>query len=517
MAATATLERTAELTLDQSVTLDELVTMVSYAERLAIFFARCNAPVLRDRLIEQATKRLADRGVQVVAATLPPNTANVRAYLRQRLDQARGNGATDGRRVALFVADLEHSLPFDRPDAPVLAELNMGRELFHRDLPVPIVFWLPDYALTLVARQAPDFWAWRSGVFDFALDPLYRQQAFQQHALRDSDWLSMDRMTLAQKQQRRRILEGLLDEYGRLDDVSGATEERAKLLFHLAQINQALHDLPRAISYFQQYLSAVRSEGNRKAEATALSSLGQAYVASGDARRAIECFEQMQAISREIGTRRGESTSLGNLGLAYLSLGDAQRAIEYYAQALAISRESNYRRGEGTWLSNLAIAHSFLGDAQLAIEYYEQALAISWQIGDRRGESASLGNLGLIYMAQGEAQRASDYFERARGVSREIGDRQGECNQLGNLGLAYAALGDARRAIEHYEQALVISREIGDRRSEGTWLATLGMAQARGRDLDAARRLWREALAIFHAIESPQAATVQDLLAQLPK
>ncbi len=35
------------------------------------------------------------------------------------------------------------------------------------DVPHPILFFLPDYALTRLAKYAPDFWAWRRGVFRF--------------------------------------------------------------------------------------------------------------------------------------------------------------------------------------------------------------------------------------------------------------------------------------------------------------------------------------------------------------
>jgi tetratricopeptide (TPR) repeat protein len=516
MPATATLERPTGLTLDQSVTLDELVTMVSYAERLAFFFARCNAPVLRDRLIDQATQRLAGRGVQVVAVSPPPNTANVRPYLRQQLDRARGNGAGDGRRVALFVTDLEHSLPFDRPDAPVLTELNMGRELFHRDAPVPIVFWLPDYALTIVARSAPDFWAWRSGVFDFALDPLYRRQAFQQYALRDSDWLSVDNMTTAQKQQRLCILEGLLEEYDQPSDDPDVKQERIELLFRLAQINQALDDLPRSISYYRQYLEIVRRFNDRWAEGAALGSLGNAYADMGAARQAIEYYQQALAISREIGDRWGEGSDLGNLGVAYAALGDVRRAIGIYEQALVISREIGDRRGEGNKLGNLGLAYAALGDARRAIDYYEQALVISREIGDRRGEGNHVGNLGRVYADLGDWRNAIDHCERSLTVKRETGDVRGEGEALCHLGYAYDSAGDASRAVEYYTRGLDLLQKIGYRLGEAQTYEDLGQAFSHLGDMEQARQAWQHAIVLYNGMGSRRAEAVQQRLAQLP-
>jgi tetratricopeptide (TPR) repeat protein len=90
----------------------------------------------------------------------------------------------------------------------------------------------------------------------------------------------------------------------------------------------------------------------------------------------------------------------------------------------------------------------------------------------------------------------------------------GEGNALGNLGLAYAALGETRKAIDYYEQRLVIAREIGDRRGEGNALANMGLA-LRATDPEAAREKSRQALAIFTAIEDPNAARVAAWLAEL--
>jgi hypothetical protein len=45
-------------------------------------------------------------------------------------------------------------------------------------VPHPLLFVLPDYAITRIAKFAPDFWAWRSGVFLFRTVPAIRDSAF---------------------------------------------------------------------------------------------------------------------------------------------------------------------------------------------------------------------------------------------------------------------------------------------------------------------------------------------------
>ncbi len=77
---------------------------------------------------------------------------------------------------ALFVYGMEKAFPDflaykedDKP--PVLTALNLQRDAFPKSLPLPVVLWLPDHGLGLIARGSPDFWSVRSGVFEFELPP----------------------------------------------------------------------------------------------------------------------------------------------------------------------------------------------------------------------------------------------------------------------------------------------------------------------------------------------------------
>jgi tetratricopeptide (TPR) repeat protein len=73
------------------------------------------------------------------------------------------------------------------------------------------------------------------------------------------------------------------------------------------------------------------------------------------------------------------------------------------------------------------------------------------------------------------------------------------------LGIDYLSLGEYRKAIEYHEQSLDISREIGNREGEGASLANLGIAYDSLGEKEKACSLCKEALAIFEAIESPNA------------
>ena len=128
------------------------------------------------------------------------------------------------------------------------------------------------------------------------------------------------------------------------------------------------------------------------------------------------------------------------------------------------------------------------------------------------GSSASLGR----HQKRARTIFSTDEAELRRQGRSQAGawEREREGNALGNLGVVHAALGDLRKAIEYYEQALVIDREIGDRRGEGNALFNSArVLDSLGNRPEAIARA-AAALAIFEAIESPNAAQVRAALAR---
>jgi len=89
---------------------------------------------------------------------LPVEEFTLTTARRNPFDLIEGVKA-DGR-VACFVYDVEDAFP------EALGYLNLQRERL-AELPHAVVFWVREYGLRQIGVQAPDFWAWRSGVFDF--------------------------------------------------------------------------------------------------------------------------------------------------------------------------------------------------------------------------------------------------------------------------------------------------------------------------------------------------------------
>lgn len=143
--------------------LSQLVQQIDFAENeFALFFAQIDSSEQRKKWIEILGELLASKGIQSIPIIFSRPIQDLLTPIRQSLGDRSPLTS-----VCVVISGLEHSIPLDNSDSTLLSHLNLARELYRRYVQHPTVIWLPEYALTSLARIAPDFWAWRSGVFEF--------------------------------------------------------------------------------------------------------------------------------------------------------------------------------------------------------------------------------------------------------------------------------------------------------------------------------------------------------------
>ena len=123
----------------------------------SLSFAVCDDRNLRDSLIRRLLIDFPDS----VAVAAPANVNDIYDYVRSQLPAKPP--------AAIFVLDLEPSIPHEGDSQPTLRVLNSSREQWER-LACPVVFWLAEYAIIRLMRHAPDFWRYRSHQFEFIPD-----------------------------------------------------------------------------------------------------------------------------------------------------------------------------------------------------------------------------------------------------------------------------------------------------------------------------------------------------------
>jgi tetratricopeptide (TPR) repeat protein len=430
------------------------------ASGFALYVAVVKTPAQRIQLITLLGEALPGTKLQTVK--LKPESTDILDEIQKQL-----NGKVSG---PVMIVGLDEVLSSDTTRHPILNSLNLRRPDWPQIVPQPVVFWVPEYLLGILARNAPDFLDWRSDTLHF---PDVGPEQLQ--TLQSAVW------------------------NGGLDTriPAAARLERIKELESRIAANEHSHDNVIRAAVFNW-----------------LNELGWHFEFLGRVKKALICFEKCLSYSRDINDLFAEGIALCNLGSIHINLGDIEKSIEYSQRALWIDRKVGSRSGEGACLGNLGNAYFELGDMIRAREYYEQQLLLCREIGDKVGESNALGNLGNISSRLRNAQMAIEYYDQVLAIDQEIGDRQGEAFALGNLGITYGKLGDLRKALQFQEQSLAITRDIGDRRAEGNalWNAA-GVLKKLGEKEEALARA-NAALKIFEEIEHPMIAELRTQLAE---
>ncbi len=489
--------------------IQSLLAMLDLSQGFTIAFAECNFWQDGVALVAALNEEIASdpEWEELQLESWEFNDPDLRYLLDELIKRLETLPRQEGKKLVLVLSGLENAIGVVGDYPRFLVDLNFVRDAYARMVPHPVVFALPDYAITRVANFAPDFWAWKSGVFKFKTSQEAREFAFGKI---NSDRI-LGNYLKPEKQERIDLLHRLLMEVnpsGSDPESNRNAASQINILNQLGSAYDSLSEFNQAIDFYDQALSLARKLGDRNSEAASLGNLSSAYGSLGQYQQAIQFQQQSLEIFREIGDRNGETKAINGLGNAYYSLGQYQQAIHFHQKSLEIFKEIGDRNGEAASLGNLGIAYYSLGQYQQSIQFYQQSLEIFKEIGDLNGEANSLMNLGTAYYSLGQYQQAIHFHHKSLEIFKEIGNRNGEANSLMNLGIAYYSLGQYQQAIQPQQQSLEIFREIGDRNGEANSLNNLGVAfKALGRRgesikaFNASRKIYEE-LGLYHKIEN---------------
>ena len=458
--------------------IQSLLAMLDLSQGFTIAFAECNFWQDGVALVAALNEEIASdtEWAELQLESWEFNDPDLRYLLDELVKRLETLPRQEGKKLVLVLSGLENAIGVVGDYPPFLVDLNFVRDAYARMVPHPVVFVLPDYAITSVANFAPDFWAWKSGVFKF-------KTAKETRDFAEAKTINSNRIigsyVKPEKQERIDLLHRLLMEAkpsgSDLEPNQNAVSQ-INILNDLGIAYQSLSQFNRSIELFQQALEISQKIADRNAEAASLCNLGNMYYSLSHYQQAILYYQQSLDISKEIGNRSFEINSLNGLGLSYYSLGQYQQAIQFHQQSLEITRQIANRNGEANSLCNLGNVYDSLGQYQQTIQFQQQSLEIYREIGDRDGEANSLCNLGNVYDSLGQYQQAIQFQQQSLEIRREIGNRNGEADSLCSLGIAYHSLGQYQQTIQFQQQSLKIFREIGDLDGESIALGILGNA-----------------------------------------
>lgn len=323
----------------EEIFIRRMVRAIDYAEGFWLGFAKSNTPAQRRRLSALCRDLLEPLKIRVIEIELNEPITDLLPVLRERLAQEQTGREEEHEqstqpKLTFFVHGLEHSIPSREAYPPLLSSLNLNRELFRRQLPHPLLLWLPDYALTALARKAPDFWAWRSGLYEFAPE---RETAEQTLEVVSSQAVYITE-NLSEKAKRERLvmLKGLLEDYRELG--SGLREQLAQIhiLNDIGITYGILEDFVAAKAAFEEALTVSRMLKDADNEAAALHNLGRVSQEWGEIEEARRLFYESLEIEKKLGDLRGMAITLHQLGRLAEVKGDVTEAARLFRESLNI-------------------------------------------------------------------------------------------------------------------------------------------------------------------------------------
>jgi tetratricopeptide (TPR) repeat protein len=257
---------------------------------------------------------------------------------------------------------------------PILAHLNLQRERFRDNFKFCLVFLLPKFALKYLIRRAPDFFDWRSGVFEFS---------------EDQDKINFGRyedyLTLKSEERYVKILEikDLIEQHLQTQ------ENQALLWLEIGDLYFADKNYLEALLSFDQALK-IKPEIYK-----AWYYRGNALVRLSRLEEAIISYDQALKFNPD------DEQSWFNRGLAWGTLGNIPEEILSYDQALKVEpyfHKAWYNRG---------VALGALGNIEEEIISYNEALKIESNF------PQAWYNKSCAYTLQSQTKLALESLEKA--------------------------------------------------------------------------------------------------------
>ncbi len=471
---------TSELTAsNQREFIKLLLSIRASVRRFSLLLVVCDDEVLQKQLVTDYERALQTQQIVAVQARLDTQRPSLRATLEELVALDPVFGSEQAVVVTLLNANELMRLQFSGEKSgqeQFFFSLQWTREALRR-FKFPVVLWLSDRIATQLAQQAPDFWSWRSGVFEFEsqatataafVDTSERQERTevlvagssvaiedlqeQIAALEASAPTSPLLLTLYQKLgdafSDRYESKQALAAYEKAVAVAGEDRDRAvlavvlrrkgDLLFGLSRYEEAIAAFITSIKIFDELLDqapdnieVLNSKGN------SLQSLAdlQAMLSEHGAARA-SYGESIAAYDAALERAPDYVSALNNKGLSLKSLADLQAMLSEHSAARTSYGESiaaydaalerapdlvQALNNKGNSLSKLAALQAMLSEYSAARTSYGESIAAYDAALERapdyvsalNNKGLSLQSLASLLMQQEELKSAIDCFGMA--------------------------------------------------------------------------------------------------------
>ncbi|MEH2118375.1 tetratricopeptide repeat protein [Nostoc sp.] len=338
----------------------------------------------------------------------------------------------------------------------ILNHLNQQRERFRDDFPISFVFLLRSFSINYLIHRAPDFFDWRSGVFELPTTPEVVDEE-STRLLDEADYEEYLKLSPEQKIEKVLEIQDLLTEKHQSENLQASLQcELGKLLHSADEFEAAIASYDQALKFQPDYHDAWNNRGNalynlgRNEEA--ITSYDQALKFQPDYHLAwfnlgivlnnLGCFEEaIASYDQALKFQPDYHDAWNNRGIVLRNLRRNEEAIASYDQVLKI--KPDYHRA---WY-NRGYALDDLGRNEEAIASYDQAL--KFQLDYHR----AWNNRGIALYNLGRNEEAIASFDQV--LKFQPDDYQAWYNKA----CCYALQGNIEQALKKLEKAFNLNRE----------------------------------------------------------
>lgn len=335
---------------------------------------------------------------------------------------------------------------------------NLLRENIASRSPGRLLLWLNAESIAAMIEQAPDWWAWRSGVYEFVT---------QNKSPATKPELQLGNLSNRHQHKdktARRI--ATLSEW--LKSTDAADEElAAPLWFELATLYQQQGEWDIALNLYQnECLPRFHLLKHERSEAMTYGQIAEIYMLRGDFDQSLHIRQQLELpVYQKLELARDVATTQGKIADVLYRSGDLDTATEIWKNKVLPVLKS---LGD---VREVAIFNSKIADVLLARELTDEALALLQDVvetlqktDDIRSIAINQGKIAEILLQRGEFEAALRIVtEQELPVYQKLDDSHSACIAMASIADILAAQGKFDAALNLLQQEVlpVLSR-IGD-------------------------------------------------------
>ncbi|MGB3640767.1 MAG: tetratricopeptide repeat protein [Rivularia sp. (in: cyanobacteria)] len=345
-----------DLPAESEEEISAFVRTLERTEGFRLLFVQCT-PVEGEELIIKVKEDLPKKTIEVLRFDEPID--NLYEIIKELPNREQIN--------ILFIQGLEHSLyeyeqtkfgekserfAYSWKGVPkILNHLNLHRERFRDTFNICFVFLVRSFSLKYFIHRAPDFFDWRSSIFEFPTKPELLEQE-SSRLLEEGDYEKYLSLTPQQKIEKILEIGELLEEkHQTLDKKAELLGEQGKLLFAAEEYETALKVFDKAVEIKPDKHQAWNNRGY------ALGELGRLE-------------EVIASYDKAVEIKPDKHQAWYNRGYALGKLGRLEEAMASYDKAVEI--KPDYHQA---WYSR-GYALRQLGRLEEAIASYDKAIEI---------------------------------------------------------------------------------------------------------------------------------------------